>query len=227
MKINDYYNRLFSKKEIKQGAHRDGVGGMWEELGKLQFEFLLERGLKPPMKLIDIGCGSLRGGVRFVEYLDKGNYYGIDVNKSLLDAGYGTELALKGLQAKLPCSNLLVEDRFRVSRFGVEFDFALAQSVFTHLPLNHVRLCLIEVSKCLKRSGRFYATFFEVPDGAPVEKEFFHSPGGVTTYPHLDPYHYRQKDFSWASEGLGLEFEYIGDWGHPRAQKMLCFTRLD
>ena len=38
------------------------IGGLWDEMGKHQFEFLQSKGLEPQHKLLDIGCGSLRGG---------------------------------------------------------------------------------------------------------------------------------------------------------------------
>ncbi|MGL5080430.1 MAG: hypothetical protein ACRC8A_02975 [Microcoleaceae cyanobacterium] len=55
------------------GFHRQFVGGMWDEIGKLQFDFLLANNLKPSSKFLDVGCGALRGGIPFVPYLDKGN----------------------------------------------------------------------------------------------------------------------------------------------------------
>ncbi len=38
------------------------VGGLWDEIGQLQFDFLRAKGLLPRHKLLDFGCGSLRGG---------------------------------------------------------------------------------------------------------------------------------------------------------------------
>jgi hypothetical protein len=52
------------------------VGGMWEEIGKLQLDFLVNQGLRPTHKFLDIGCGTLRGGRHFIRYLDAGNYAG-------------------------------------------------------------------------------------------------------------------------------------------------------
>jgi hypothetical protein len=58
------------------------VGGNWDTMGELQFRFMLETGkLKPADVLLDIGCGSFRGGRFFIEYLHAGNYLGIDKQK--------------------------------------------------------------------------------------------------------------------------------------------------
>lgn len=43
-------------------GHREYVGGMWDEIGKLQFNFLLSRGLRPEHVFLDIACGPLGGG---------------------------------------------------------------------------------------------------------------------------------------------------------------------
>ena len=57
--VNSYWRQL-RKDEIKKGKHRESVGGMWDEIGCLQFEFLKKQGLLPEHKFLDVGCGSLR-----------------------------------------------------------------------------------------------------------------------------------------------------------------------
>ena len=37
--INDYWQRL-SEEDIAAGKHRDFVGGIWDDIGRLQLEFL-------------------------------------------------------------------------------------------------------------------------------------------------------------------------------------------
>jgi hypothetical protein len=59
--------------------------------------FLKNAELKPHHSLLDVGCGCLRDGIHFIGYLKRGNYVGIDINQSLLDAGYEIELARAGL----------------------------------------------------------------------------------------------------------------------------------
>jgi hypothetical protein len=92
--LSKYYDRDAIAREVAAGKHRETVGGKWDEIGILQFEYLVAKTLRPEHRLLDIGCGCLRGGVHFIRYLDPTNYFGIDVNQSLLDAGYNVELAL-------------------------------------------------------------------------------------------------------------------------------------
>lgn len=79
---------------------RDAVGGLWDEVGDLQFNFLVAQGLKPEHSFLDVGCGCLRGGVRFLKYLDDGNYHGIDAQQALLDAGVHTEMPRHGVSSR-------------------------------------------------------------------------------------------------------------------------------
>ncbi|MCC3571018.1 MAG: class I SAM-dependent methyltransferase [Microcoleus sp. PH2017_40_RAT_O_B] len=215
---------LLYNNEFPAHNHRDSVGGMWDEIGKLQLNFMVDRGLKPDMKLIDIGCGCLRAGVHFISYLNDGNYYGIDMSSALINAGYQKELDVSG-RKKTPKNNFLVNSHFESYRFGVEFDFAVAQSVFTHLPLNQIRRCLFELAKCVKEGGHFYATFFECSPEL-LYTFITQQPGEIITSMDSDPYHYQLQDFLWCIEGLPWEISYIGDWQHPRGQKMLCFTKI-
>ena len=70
-----------TREEIHRSGHRRFVGGndeFWDLIRELQFRFLVERGLAPSDTFIDVACGSLRGGVNFIRYLEPGRYLGID-----------------------------------------------------------------------------------------------------------------------------------------------------
>lgn len=173
--------------------------------------------------MLDIGCGSLRGGVHFIQYLNDGNYFGIDKDKWLLDQGCRIELPRYGLESK-KCHLIELED-FNFSSLNTQFDYALAQSVFTHLPLNSIIRCIMNVEKALKEEGEFYATFFENAKGKFDLKPIYHQRGGVTSYFDKDPFHYSFKTFCKICKGTGLEVEYIGEWNHPRHQMMMVFRK--
>lgn len=46
-------------RAIASNQHREFIGGMCDEIGPLQIEFLKRNGLTPHSTLLDIGCGSL------------------------------------------------------------------------------------------------------------------------------------------------------------------------
>lgn len=215
------YGRQLTAGEIAAGEHRAFVGGLWDEIGALQLEFLRARGLEPHHHLLDIGCGALRGGIPVIRYLDPGRYCGFDINASLIEAAR-VELSQAGLEGKAP--QLLVEDGFEAARFGRLFDFAIAQSVFTHLPMNDIIRCLVQAARVLSPGARLYATYFEAPTAAhlqPVRQE----PGGIVTQYGADPYHYALAEMRWMAGLAGLELDALGDWGHPRGQRMLALHR--
>jgi SAM-dependent methyltransferase len=221
---DNVYGRELTPEEIAAGVHREMVGGMWDELGPLQLEFLQRQGLTPRSTLLDLGCGCLRAGIHFVRFLEPGRYYGIDTNASLIRAGLEQELPRAGLGDRLAADHLLVNGAFEGSRFGVAFDYALAQSVFTHLPVAQIGAALRELARCVRPGGRFYATFFEAR-GLPVKDSLVHERGGITSYRDHDPFHHRFRDLAGQCAGLPWNPVYMGSWGHPRDQRMIRFER--
>lgn len=215
------YGRELSGEEIATGVHRELVGGLWDEVGTLQFDFLRAQGLLPQHRLLDVGCGALRGGIHFVRHLEPGHYYGLDLNASLLEAGQ-RELAAAGLGQR--DARLLADDAFRAHRFGTTFDMAIAVSLFTHLPMNPIVRCLVEVARTLAPAARFYASYFEAPTTACLEPQR-QSPGEIVTHYDHDPFHYAFDELRMMADLAGVRVLRVGDWGHPRGQLMAAFFR--
>jgi cyclopropane fatty-acyl-phospholipid synthase-like methyltransferase len=217
--VNDY-GRQLTAAEIAAKEHREFVGGLWDEIGALQLAFMKSRGLSPSDRLLDVGCGALRGGIHFIRYLAPGHYCGLDVNASLIEAGK-QELAEAQLQYKKP--SLRVSDSFAVQGFDTTFRYALAVSLFSHLDMNLIVLCLANVRQVLERDGRFFASYFEAP--ATAYSEPLRHASGVVTYHANDPYHYSVEEMQSMAYLAGLAVERIGNWDHPRGQMMLAFRR--
>jgi SAM-dependent methyltransferase len=196
----------------------------WAKIGRLQFDFLVQEGLKPEHYMLDVGCGMLRGGSHFIDYLQAGHYFGIDQLPGSLAAGEA-KLEREGITGKRP--TLKARSDFTVADLGQSFDFALAQSVFTHLTFNSIERCLARVGPALRPGGRFYATFFPSPgprlraDSTTVQADDY----PIQVHVDKDPYYYDPALFAWLCEGSDLQCEYRGDWGHPRRQHMLVFTK--
>lgn len=209
------------------GQHRGVSGGLWESMGPLLMDYLVEQGLSRDHRVLDIGCGALRIGLHLVDYLDPGNYYGVDMSPEMLAAGYDIELTAAGLTERLPRNQLVANDRFdfRLLPGAPSFDVALAQSLFTHLPIGHLRLCLGRLAPCMRPQGVLHATFFLVPDARAWIEPALHEPGGITTHPIGDPYHHTWEDLVQAASDLPWSVEDPVDISHPRAQSMVRFTR--
>src|ERR1700676_645856 len=84
--------------EAAVGSH---THDSWLKLGQMQFDYLVSHGLKPGLRMLEIGCGNLRAGRLFIDHLDAGDYYGIDISPDILIAAQGT-IEEFGLQGKLP-----------------------------------------------------------------------------------------------------------------------------
>ena len=194
------------------------VGGLWDELGALQIDFLRSRGLRPDHTLLDYGCGCLRGGLHFIRYLDAGNYAGVDVSVAILDAGRGF-LAEAGLEDKEPTVQRV--DDLSFGWFGDRtFDFVFAQSVFTHLPTDAVRTVIANVPRVLGPTSEMYATFFEVGANVPFSDADDADPGDVCFT--LAP---EEVVTEGAWHGLTVDVLSTTDYPHPRGQRMLRVRR--
>jgi hypothetical protein len=194
---------------IAQLGHREYVGGRWEEIGRLQFDFLVEHGLLSRHVLLDVACGSLRAGIHLISYLDCRNYWGLEKESDLIDAGLRQELEPTIRLSKDP--QFLINDQFDVSPMRQSADYILIHSLFTHLPPDLIQLCLQQLKTAAHPGTVCYATFFEtaVPrlhlDNSHDHESFFYTREEIINYCRIS----------------GWSVEYLGDWGHPRGQKML------
>ncbi|TQN31752.1 methyltransferase family protein [Haloactinospora alba] len=129
----------------------------WLKLGKMQFDYLVEHGLTPQDRMLEIGCGNLRAGWRFISYLEKGHYYGIDISPDILLSAQRT-LRDYELQNKL-ANVTLVNDLKMGSLPRGYFTVINAHSVFSHCPLDVIEECFANVSDVLAPGGFFDFTF--------------------------------------------------------------------
>ncbi len=196
---------------IRKAGHRLYVGGEWDEIGELQFDFMVGRGLQPHHVFLDIACGSLRGGVHFIRYLDPGNYQGIDRERALIRRGLSKELTRECAKEKQP--EFVVSNAFEFERFSKPSDFSLAQSLFTHLIAAEVERCLAKLRPCVAPGHQFHATFLE--GDSQQNPDAWHP---------IQRFHYSRDELAAFGERSSWEANYIGAWGHPRGQLMMQFV---
>jgi SAM-dependent methyltransferase len=113
----------------------------WLKLGQMQFDYLLRHGLEPGDRMLEIGCGNLRAGRLFIDYLDPGNYYGIDISPDILMAAQQVSDLKFGF---LP---------------DAQFTVIHAHSVFSHSPLEVIEECLAHVGRIMTPDAVFDFTF--------------------------------------------------------------------
>jgi cyclopropane fatty-acyl-phospholipid synthase-like methyltransferase len=159
MSIRGLKRRLLRRLGVMPPKYKSFVGPPenFELIGKTQFEHLRHWGLDANHYLLDIGCGCLRGGQFAIKILEPGHYYGIDPNQWLIDEGIRHELGASLLQLKRPVfSN---EAEFNLGVFGREFDFLMAQSIFSHTSQAQMRKIISEAAKVMHQKSIFLATY--------------------------------------------------------------------
>lgn len=202
--------KLEGEEGIRQLGHREYVGGLWGELGRLQLDFMVDQGLLPSHCFLDVGCGALRGGVLFISYLDPGNYLGIDKEPGLIRAGIEHELGREVYELKRP--ELVVSAAFEFESFSRKPRFSLAQSLFTHFNQQDLGLCLTRLRSFVEPGHTHFATFFEGDS----------SDNPARSHSHLG-FRYSVKEMEGFGVRSGWRPTYLGDWSHPRHQVMMRF----
>lgn len=138
-----------------------GPEDLYEEMQEWQINFLTRNGLSPDSKLLDIGCGVLRGGIPMIEFLDDSNYYGVDISEDALEVA-NKKVKKHNLGDKNPVLIQNQDLKFEEPELSEKkFDFIWAQSVITHLPPKYLSELLENVSSVMSEQGIFYATYWE------------------------------------------------------------------
>jgi SAM-dependent methyltransferase len=123
---------LFATPQDRRHSLSGPVGhpGIWKLKRDYQISFLKQRMLRPNHYLLELGCGTLRGGLPIIDFLHEGHYYGIDARGIALEEAR-KELAESNLEHKRP--TLILESDFSRVRLDRTFDFIWAFSVLPHL----------------------------------------------------------------------------------------------
>jgi len=136
----------------KRHAHV-GAPELYKKSRDFQIKFLKVMRLMPEDYLLDIGCGTLVGGIPIIRYLEKCHYYGIEKRPDVLEEARKELLASK-LTHKMPV--LLSEDISSVN-LDKKFNFMWAYAVLIHLKNEILEDCFAFVSSHLSKQGKFYA----------------------------------------------------------------------
>jgi SAM-dependent methyltransferase len=202
-----YYRAVMKSDAARsdEGAVGSHTHESWLKIGQMQFDYLVSHGLKPGMRMLEIGCGNLRAGRLFIDHLEAGDYYGLDISPDILLAAQRT-LAEACLQHKLPHLTLVQDLKLEFLPAGY-FDVVHAHSVFSHSPIEVIDECLAHVGRVMKPDGFFDFTF-DRTEGA--------------------EHHVLREDFYYRTETLvalagrhGLTGQLMNDWEelpHPQSK---------
>lgn len=151
----------FESPDHARKAYRDYVGRpeQWDLVAARQVTLLMVAGLRDGHRLVDVGCGALRAGRLLIPYLKAGNYFGVEPNRWLVKEGIQQEVGEDLVRIKQP--RFLFADDFSLESFGVNFDFALAHSLFSHTYPDLALTGLQGIARSLERDGKLFASFVE------------------------------------------------------------------
>lgn len=186
-----------------------GATQTYDIFSHMQFSLMTLLGMRQEHSLLDIGCGSLRAGKLFITYLLPERYFGIEPEQWLVEEGIDRELGRELVAMKKP--RFLFERDFSATKFGRRFDFAIAQSIFSHASVAQIRRCLSEVAKCLEAEGMFAASFVE------GDEDYA---GDDWVYP--DTIRYRAATIERLAREAGLECRRL-EWFHIGGQAWFLF----
>jgi ubiquinone/menaquinone biosynthesis C-methylase UbiE len=125
----------------------------FEALGQGKRRLLIDHGLTPDARVLDVGCGTGQLSGPLFDYLSpKGLYYGTDIARE----------AVAFCQKKYPRPNFVFvqNEMSRIPVEGVQFDFIYLGSVFTHMYPEEIRDMLIDFRRLLAAGGKIIADVF-------------------------------------------------------------------
>jgi ABC-type polysaccharide/polyol phosphate transport system ATPase subunit len=166
-----------------------------DDPGVWMFDFLRQEGLHPSFRVLHLGQASVAVTELWRSFL-KEHHFGRLVNDASV-YGLGDETE--------------------------PFDLAVADSLFPFRPFNTVARVIASVVRKLGPDGRFYATWFENPD--PANFDAIVRPGGLTTFPDSEPYHYPFELIANVCDVVGARVERIPSPGHPAGESLLLIRR--
>ena len=175
----------------------------YDLIAAMTFNLLTTLGLRQHHCLLDVGCGSLRIGRLLIPYLNRGKYFGVEPNEWLVEEGIRRELGETLMQIKR-ATFFFSDSPETILEAKVVFDFALAQSIFSHCGLDLIRGWLSAISRSLAEDGALVATFL-------IGEEDSLRAGWI--YPEC--VNYRPATLERSATEVNLRFEIL-DWKHPR-----------
>ena len=192
------------------------VGGDFEAVGLLEYHLLLQHGLKPNDKVIDVGCGSGRLAYQLRNYLS-GSYIGIDVVPELFR------------YAEKQCNRtdwkFYAAPGLKIPEADNTADFICFFSVFTHLLHEETYTYLEDAHRVLKPGGKIICSYLEffIPSHWFI---FKNSLADANPDKVLNQFISRDGIQAWA-EHLGLVIVEISDGDKPHINLLDTIVKWD
>jgi SAM-dependent methyltransferase len=204
--------QTFIEDAVRSGRiPTEDLGGplhLFDLTGRATLSLLLEHGLCPFHRVLDLGCGTLRLRYWLIRLLDSGCYYGLDPDSFRIEIGQTHIVGEELLAEKEP--HFANNGNFDLTVFDQEFDFVVARSIWTHTSRQQIASILASLAECLAVDGSFFTSYWPALDA----KESYR--GDEWTYKAR----YRIDWIRQACKSHGFRAEQLAA-SHPLASRLL------
>jgi len=176
----------------------------YERLGRVKLQLLIDLGLAPESRVLDVGCGTGLLAAALHDFLnERGQYVGTDISQE----------AVAFCRSRFPRPNFSfrVSEMTKLPGLRERFDFIVFFSVFTHTYPRETALLLDQAGRLLADGGVIFADVFT----APLIDEHAGDRGAV----EINPDHLMR-----LLDGSGLDAELIDTQPRPRLGQRLFYT---
>jgi SAM-dependent methyltransferase len=221
-KLEQKINR---SKELKPGAdnYRAYVGPpkQFDFMGATQFALLFLLGVREEHSVLDVGCGSLRTGRLFLQFLLPGRYVGVEPNTWLWQDAIAHEIGEDIVRLKEP--RFIEDETFSLDKLDRYFDFVVLQSILSHTGGDLFDRALEQAGKVLRPRGQL---LFTVLDEFSASYSGCLDGNGESGWIYPKCVTFDQSDVVKRCAQAGLNAQRIG-WFHPRQSWYRAVTEQD
>lgn len=139
--------RRFRKSLVAAGIPLGGPEAKFAQVGRKSLAAMIDAGLMPSHRVVDIGAGSMRVGWWLMHYIEPANYHAIEPLRDRID----TAARLLGVRI-----NASYNDDFTFPDVAV--DFAIARSVWSHASKIQIAKMLSEFARTATPGAGFLAS---------------------------------------------------------------------
>ena len=178
---------------------------------------------------LDIGAGDIVLGEKLDQIGTPQKFFVHDLSEKSIDAGL-ERLKSTGINTDIFHKSVSDCFDFKVIQ-DQEVDAAFSNSLFSHLSIELIILCLRNLSYKMKNGSSYFTSMIILPDNterSSYDWSYIDSPFAQhSSYDNKNPFHYTKNTLeNLQAHDIGFEFKQVYEYGHP-FQKLVEFRCLE